>query len=390
MQTRTNPRERDRGGGKHRYRKVLVLVKETYLEQVLKAGDEAQLADIRARRSGVESVQASHLEHEETLALVVKTLESAGLEVVPVRQLDDFARLVPDVDLIVTVGGDGTFLRISHEVQTAVPVLGVNSAPITSFGHFCLTDRHGFPAVLAAILRSEIQPIKLLRLRLTLNGVQLREPVLNEVLVAHKHPAGTSRYQISVRGKSANHKGSGLLIAAPSGSTGFLRSEGGPVLPITSRCFAYQKRAPFLRLFEKQVFLKGTVKAGETMRLVSQMQGGKLFVDGEHIEYDFPRGAILTVEAAEQDLVAFVDPGCHTPYLLERKLYNLPLLGSWSKAAAAILGRTLAPKLHQAGSTTGATAAASADGFTALKNGKTSAIKAWFSRMRNSLKKRNV
>ncbi len=389
MQTRKNPREFDRGGGAHRYKKVLVLVKETYLEQVLKAGDEAQLADIRARRSGVESVQASHQEHEETLAHVVGTLKSAGLEVVQVRQLDDFARLMPGVDLIVTVGGDGTFLRISHEVQTAVPVLGVNSAPITSFGHFCLTDRHGFAAVLAAILRSEIQPIKLLRLRLTLNGVPLREPVLNEVLVAHKHPAGTSRYQLTVQGKSANHKGSGLLIAAPAGSTGFLRSEGGPVLPITARCFAYQKRAPFLRLFEKQTFLRGIVRAGDPLQLVSQMQGGKLFVDGEHIEYDFPRGSILTVEAAEQDLVAYVDPGCHTPYLLERRLYSLPFLGSWSKAYSGILSRILVPKLHKGG-TADATAAASSDGYTALKNGKTSAIHAWFTRMRNSLKKRNV
>lgn len=308
-------------------RKVLLLVKETYLEQVQAQGDKAQLADIAARRSGVRDVEESHWQHTATLASVTRTLQDLGIEVVVLRRLDNFQESLAGVDLIITIGGDGTFLRISHEVLGSVPVLGVNSAPLTSFGHFCVTDKDGFTAVFRSICDGTFKPVKLLRLRLSIDGKPVSEPVLNEVLIAHKHPAGTTRYELSLSGKTASHKGSGLLVAAPSGTTGFLRSEGGDILPITARAFAFQKRAPFLRLFEKAALLSGVAPEGATLTVVSQMQGGKLFIDGDHIEYDFPRGATLTVEAAREDLVAYVHPDCHAPYQMESRLARLPLLG---------------------------------------------------------------
>lgn len=314
-------------------RKVLLLVKETYLEQVQALGDKAQLADIAARRSGVRDVEESHNQHIATLASVTKTLRDLGIEVIVLKRLDNFQELLVGVDLIITIGGDGTFLRISHEVEDSVPVLGVNSAPLTSFGHFCVTDKDGFSAVFQSILDGHFQPVKLLRLRLSIDGKPVPEPVLNEVLIAHKHPAGTTRYELTHAGspssasKTASHKGSGLLVAAPSGTTGFLRSEGGSILPITARAFAFQKRAPFLRLFEKAGLLSGVAAEGDTLTVVSQMQGGKLFMDGDHIEYDFPRGATLKVTAAREDLVAYVHPDCHAPYQMESRLASWPLIG---------------------------------------------------------------
>lgn len=318
-------------------RKVLLLVKETYLEQVQALGDKAQLADIAARRSGVRDVEESHNQHIATLASVTKTLRDLGIEVIVLKRLDNFQELLVGVDLIITIGGDGTFLRISHEVQgyeaEAVPVLGVNSAPLTSFGHFCVTDKDGFSAVFQSILDGRFQPVKLLRLRLSIDGKPVAEPVLNEVLIAHKHPAGTTRYELThatasaTSSKTASHKGSGLLVAAPSGTTGFLRSEGGSILPIAARAFAFQKRAPFLRLFEKAGLLSGVAAEGDTLTVVSQMQGGKLFIDGDHIEYDFPRGATLKVTAAREDLVAYVHPDCHAPYQMESRLASWPLIG---------------------------------------------------------------
>jgi NAD kinase len=133
--------------------------------------------------------------------------------------------------------------------------------------------------------------------------------------VAHKHPAGTSRYYLTVAGEVVQQKCSGLIVAAPAGSTGFLRSEGGIILPITARQYTFVERAPFLKIGEAAAMKTGVVNGSEKLLIVSQMQDGKLFIDGDHIEYDFPRGATLTVAAGGNDLLAYVDPDCHSVYL---------------------------------------------------------------------------
>lgn len=42
---------------------------------------------------------------------------------------NDLSQPINDVDLVVTVGGDGTLLQASHFMDDKIPVLGVNSDP---------------------------------------------------------------------------------------------------------------------------------------------------------------------------------------------------------------------------------------------------------------------
>lgn len=309
--------------------RVLILVKETYLEQVEASQDRHQLEEIARKAPGLENVAESHAQHVSTLNAVRDFLIQEGVIVDVVnRRAPNIRELLELCDLVITVGGDGTFLTASHDIITAVPVLGVNSAPVTSFGHFCLCAQSNFPATWEQIKNGQLAAHKLLRLKLTLNGKVLPTLVLNEILVAHNQPAGTSRYQIKKGGQSAAHKCSGLLVATPSGSTGFLRSEGGQVLPITDRRFVFLERAPFLRIGETAELKSGLVGLAK-LELVSQMQEGIIYVDGDHIQYPFPRGATLTVEAAEADLLAYIDPEIHTPFIKEGER-SRPTSGFWT------------------------------------------------------------
>ena len=47
---------------------------------------------------------------------------------------------IRDVDLVVTVGGDGTLLQASHFMDDSIPVLGVNSDPTQALEVRCLFD----------------------------------------------------------------------------------------------------------------------------------------------------------------------------------------------------------------------------------------------------------
>ena len=42
---------------------------------------------------------------------------------------DELREPIKDVDLVITVGGDGTLLEASHFLDSSIPVLGVNSDP---------------------------------------------------------------------------------------------------------------------------------------------------------------------------------------------------------------------------------------------------------------------
>jgi len=42
---------------------------------------------------------------------------------------NDLTQPINDVDLVVTIGGDGTLLQASHFIDDKIPVLGVNSDP---------------------------------------------------------------------------------------------------------------------------------------------------------------------------------------------------------------------------------------------------------------------
>src|SRR5262249_11581058 len=129
-------------------------------------------------------------------------------------------------DLVISIGGDGTLLCASHYVRDGM-VIGVNSAPGDSVGHFCSANRENFAERLDAILDLKWRPVELARLQVTLEGKPLQELALNDVLVAHYSPAATTRYLIEVGNHFEEHRSSGVWISTAAGSTAGIGSAGG-------------------------------------------------------------------------------------------------------------------------------------------------------------------
>lgn len=253
----------------------------------------------------VTRVKMAHSEHLETLERVQLELSKRGIEFKSVARSDLNSR-VEGVDLMISVGGDGTFLDASHHLAD-VPLLGVNSSSSSSFGHFCLADDDSFADVIDRIKSGKLQPEQLLRLDLTLNGSTLPEPVLNEVLVAHSNPAATSRYFIELDGVREEQRSSGIWIGTPSGSTGSLRSANGVVMPIIDTRFQFIVREACMRPGEKWNLLRGVLDQERQIKIVSQMRTGALYLDGQHIDYHFGLGDELKIKPSAKSLIAFVN-----------------------------------------------------------------------------------
>ena len=74
------------------------------------------------------------------------TLEKAGLEIRIVKRNQEYTDdIVKWADMIVTTGGDGTFLMGASKIlDKNKPVIGFNTDPTRSEGHLCLPKHYSF------------------------------------------------------------------------------------------------------------------------------------------------------------------------------------------------------------------------------------------------------
>lgn len=270
-------------------------------------GGAARLAD--SGRQVARRVAPAAAEHDRTVAAVLAALARHGAEpLVTDVKIDppDRAALAL-ARLVVSVGGDGTLLTASHHVTTGM-LLGVNSAPRDSVGYLALARRATVPKTLDAIASGVLRPVPVTRLSVTLDGVTLPEPGLNDVLIAHEHPAATSRYLVRLGRRSEEHRSSGLWISTAAGSTAGIRSSGGTVLPLRSRRLQFRARELYRRPGVDYRLASGFLAPGTELVVESQMDAGWLYIDGSRVSHPFPFGARAEIRALLQPLLLFADP----------------------------------------------------------------------------------
>ncbi|KAG8056489.1 hypothetical protein GUJ93_ZPchr0002g23793 [Zizania palustris] len=226
--------------------------------------------------------------HKDTIDICKSILQRKPLECISVQR-NDLSNPIHDVDLVITVGGDGTLLRASHFLNSSIPVLGVNSDPTCphevdeltdefdarrSTGYLCAATAANFEQILDATLDGSTQPSELSRISVKLNGLQLPTYALNDILVSHPCPASVSRFSFRKRsntGESShliNCRSSGLRVATSAGSTAAMLSAGGFVMPISSHELQYMIREPISPRDADKPLLHGFVKQDQHMLVV--------------------------------------------------------------------------------------------------------------------------
>lgn len=300
---------------------VLVVQKlTTYEMDVLIAKDERTIQLLSKGDPAVAHLIPTYEEHQKTLKSVIAELERRSIAY-KVATRGEVGETIEGVDLVITVGGDGTFLHCARKTM-GVPLVGVNSATASSLGHFCIANRENFATVLDDIIAGKKKCYRIVRLALYKNGVQLPSAVLNEVLISHSCPAGMARYIFRSRGREEFQRTSGIWIGTAAGSTGALRSAGGKYIPCTQRQFEYVVREPAIRPTEDWKLLRGVLQDNETLSIVSQMLEGMLYVDGQYVTYEFKRGDELVVKVHPEDLQAFINPDVNKRYKYYFGLYQ--------------------------------------------------------------------
>lgn len=270
-------------------------------------GSAARLA--QSGRQVARTVVPAAAEHDRTLAVLLAALARHGVEplVVDVSPGEAARAALARARFVVSVGGDGTLLTASHYV-TAGTLLGVNSAPRDSVGYLALAERATIPKTLDAIAAGRLRPVPVTRLSIHLDGVTLPEAALNDVLIAHQHPAATSRYLVRLGRQAETHRSSGLWVSTAAGSTAGIRSSGGAVMPLRSRRLQFRARELYRRTGVEFRLANGFLAPGAELVVESQMEAGLLCVDGSRVSHRFPFGARAELRALTEPLLLFADP----------------------------------------------------------------------------------
>lgn len=285
-----------------RIRKVLIVYKKSsYETHVVEERDRNYLKLLRVGNIATRKSKSVHREHRSCFARIKTDLRELGIPF-DVR-LRYHLRSIRGYDLVVTIGGDGTFLETSHFLNEGV-LMGINSAPSESVGFYCRANRWNFRYKLVSLLRGRQRLQKLSRLRVDLPHGKSIPLVLNDILFANRNPAGTTRYLLSVGQKREEQKSSGIWIAPAPGSTAAVHSAGGKILPLSSEQFQYVVREPYQPYGKRYRYLKGVLGGGQRIKILSMMDEAVLYVDGPHRCYPIQRGTTLTIRQSDRPINA--------------------------------------------------------------------------------------
>ncbi len=172
------------------------------------------------------------LRNDPRMRSLLKDLESATFEVYEIRSKAD---VLPETDLVLSMGGDGTFLSAAHVVaDIGLPILGVN------FGRIGFLCENRPEAVRKALLEGDFRIEYRTVLNATLKGPEARRSIgmlpysVNEVAL-HRSGSSVLGIHVSIDGEPLpTYWADGLLVATSSGSTAYSLSVGGPIcLPDT-------------------------------------------------------------------------------------------------------------------------------------------------------------
>lgn len=218
---------------------------------------------------------------------------------------------------MIAVGGDGTFLDASHDaIRYNVPIVGVNAGDLGFLTEIKMSEiEDEFPRILS--LNREIQERMVLQVEVEESTQTRTFLVVNEMMVMRNLDGPMMNYAISSRHQNLpDYRCDAIIVATPTGSTGYNLSVNGPILFPTEDSFVINAMAPHA-LTHRPIVMPSSRDLEIT---VKGSGGGTLIIDGRQIASVIP-GNRIVVTRAERKLL-FISSSKRTFFdILAEKLH---------------------------------------------------------------------
>lgn len=151
-----------------------------------------------------------------------------------------------DVDCVLVLGGDGTLLQaVADLADINVPFLGIN---LGTLGFLTEVNKADIESALASILAGDYEIEKRMMLEghsYDKTGEKDSACALNDIVITRKGSLQIIRFNISVNGQFLHkYHADGMIVATPTGSTGYNLSAGGPVVDPKARLIVMSPICP--------------------------------------------------------------------------------------------------------------------------------------------------
>ncbi len=172
----------------------------------------------------------------------IKSHCNLGLDFDEFHSHEDLISYQPD--FLITIGGDGTILDATTLVRdSGIPILGINTGRL---GFLSNVNRKMVAESLESIFREDYKISQRRLLHLECDALDLDLPfALNEITVSRKDTTAMVTVEVSIDGEFFNNYwADGLIIATPTGSTGYSLSCNGPIIMPGSETLVLTPIAP--------------------------------------------------------------------------------------------------------------------------------------------------
>jgi NAD+ kinase len=134
-------------------------------------------------------------------------------------------------DIAISFGGDGTLLRTASRVGCKpIPILGINAGRL---GFLTATSNENIDDIIGKIHNGDFDTEQRTLIEASTNGAELKSYpfALNEIAIMKHDSSSMITLNATVNGRDTiTYQADGLIIATPSGSTGYSLSVGGPII----------------------------------------------------------------------------------------------------------------------------------------------------------------
>lgn len=206
------------------------------------------------------------------------------------------AGLIEKSDMVISIGGDGTMLNTAYEVRNSLtPILGVNFGKLGFLAEFDLNSLKDF---LSDIKKNNFIIEERMALIGSANGSSEKNLYAINDIVIEKGP-WHKMIELTIKVDDdyvATFSADGIIIATPTGSTGYSLSTGGPIVNPVADVITLSPIAPHSLTMRPLV-----LSSKQKITIMVKSPHGKIQVscDGQRA-YSYDSPAEVTIEKSDK------------------------------------------------------------------------------------------
>ena len=225
-----------------------------------------------------------------------------------------------ECDLVIVIGGDGTFLDAACSLASAeVPLIGIN---IGRLGFLVDVSPANLDTSLEQIFSGDYTKEK--RFLLTVNVLRNNQSIhtadaFNDVVIHLRDVARMMEFDTSINGTHVNYqRADGLIIATPTGSTAYALSSGGPLLHPTINAITLVPISPHT-LSSRPIVVNADSEI-DILIYDTKDAVARVTCDGKKI-FDLQKDDIVRVKRQSHLITLLHPPGYNHYHTLREKLH---------------------------------------------------------------------